>query len=317
VLFRSHRDSAIPTRSKLNILIADLVRIMNISRLCKPDERVTKVQEFIHRMQYSGYSKRERAEVYTKAKKRYDKGVSDNDIGKVPMYRNKDWERNERRSTKNLKRANWFRKDGSEAVLFVEATPDGELAESCRREFKHAGLKVKVIERSGLTIKKSLVKSNPFKKSECHTKSCRICKGGDNVICKTREVVYKATCQGKNVKGIECKNVFYEGETSRSVGERFEEHYRNIESTCEKVKKTSFLYDHIQKEHNGEVPPLKVEIVARCPGDPGLRQAIEAVRIREDKPTLNGREEWKNQPRKRPVKKKEKDDLTSNTNTLQ
>ena len=86
-----HRDSAIPTRSKLNILIADLVRITkNISRLCKPDERVTKVQEFIHRIQYSGYSKRERAEVYTKAKNRYDKGVSDNAIGKVPMYRNKD-----------------------------------------------------------------------------------------------------------------------------------------------------------------------------------------------------------------------------------
>ena len=44
-----HRESAIPTRSKMNILIADLVRIMrNVSRLCKLEERNSKIQEFVH-----------------------------------------------------------------------------------------------------------------------------------------------------------------------------------------------------------------------------------------------------------------------------
>ena len=57
-----HRDTALPIRSKNNILVADLVRIMrNVSRLCRTEERVLKIQEFIDRMQYSGYAKSERA----------------------------------------------------------------------------------------------------------------------------------------------------------------------------------------------------------------------------------------------------------------
>ena len=55
----------------------------------------------------------------------------------------------------------------------------------------------------------------------------------------------------------------------------------------------------MEEEHGGVTPPLKLEIVSRCPGDPGLRQATEAVSIRENKPCLNGKDEWTNEPRKR------------------
>ena len=55
----------------------------------------------------------------------------------------------------------------------------------------------------------------------------------------------------------------------------------------------------MQNEHGGEVPQLKLEILSRCPGDPGLRQATEAVSIRENKPPLNGKDEWTNEPRKK------------------
>ena len=72
-----------------------------------------------------------------------------------------------------------------------------------------------------------------------------------------------------------------------------------IESDNQVTRKKSFLYDHVQNQHNGEVPPLKLEIKAQCLGDPGYRQALEATRIREEKPPLNGKEEWTNQPRKR------------------
>ena len=95
-----------------------------------------------------------------------------------------------------------------------------------------------------------------------------------------------------------CKGVFYEGDTSRSVGERFPEHCDFMNSTKKATKKQSFIYDHAKDEHNGMIPPVKVQIVAQCLGDPGLRQAMEAVRIRELKPPLNGKEEWTNQPRK-------------------
>ena len=56
------------------------------------------------------------------------------------------------------------------------------------------------------------------------------------------------------------------------------------------------------KEHNGVNQPIKLEVTARFPGDAALRQAAEAVKIREDQPILNGKEEWTNQPRKRKVR---------------
>ena len=116
-------------RSKMNILVSDLVRIMkNISVMCSPEERKTKVQEFVDRMQYSGYTKSEKATVYKRAKQRYEKALEDSHSGLTPLYRSKNWNRKERRSQKEQKRTSWFRNDGSDAVFFVEATPNGELA---------------------------------------------------------------------------------------------------------------------------------------------------------------------------------------------
>ena len=67
------------------------------------------------------------------------------------------------------------------------------------------------------------------------------------------------------------------------------------------------MYDHAKEQHGGIIPPMKVEIVAQCLGDRGLRQAMEAVLIRDTKPSLNGKEEWTNQPRKR--KPRDSDDV--------
>ena len=44
-----HRESAHPIKTKLNILIADLVRVMrNVSQRCPYEERRAKIQAFIH-----------------------------------------------------------------------------------------------------------------------------------------------------------------------------------------------------------------------------------------------------------------------------
>ena len=71
-----------------------------------------------------------------------------------------------------LKKKNWYKKDDVEAVFFVPATPNGNLAEACAEEFRKAELKVKVIERAGTTMKKSLVRSNPFAERNCTRENC-------------------------------------------------------------------------------------------------------------------------------------------------
>ena len=195
---------------------------------------------------------------------------------------------------KRRKRGSWFKGDGSEAVFFVDATPGSQLANLCQKEFKKSGLKIKVVERSGRSIKKTLVKSNPFKEKGCGRSSCKLCTLGMEVDCRARGVHYKIWCNGSS-----CTNVDYEGETSRSVEERFGGHMSILQSKNELTRQSSFLYEHIWEVHDGGIPPLKMEILGRYPGDPGLRQATEAVSIRRNKPSLNGKNEWTNEPRPR------------------
>jgi hypothetical protein len=244
----------------------------NVSRICPYEERKEKIQTFIHRMQFSGYSKSERHHVYTKAKQRYDEMIRKDEQGIQPLYRSRGWNREERQKEKEEKRKNWFRRgNDSEAVMFVDATPNEELAKRCRDAFKAQGLKVKVVERTASTVKRTLVKSNPFKKKGCQKPSCNLCKAGTQLNCKSREVVYKISC---GEKGEECKGVDYIGETSRSIAERFDEHFKMMNSECEATRKKSFIHEHVETVHNGTPPPLNVEILASCVGDPSMRQAL-------------------------------------------
>ena len=286
----------------------------NISRLCNAEERTRKIQEFVNRMQHSGYSKADRAHVYSKAKRKYDKCVENDASGETPMYRSKQWNVRGRREQKRQK-ARWYEKDGSDSTFFVDATLNSELAEECKSIFKKAGLKVKVIEKTGKTIKQMLVKSDPFKEIGCSKNNCEVCSLDNNINCKARDVLYKMSCQGVNGNGIQCENVHYEGETSRSIAERFKEHYTKYHHEKPSVRKTSVFYDHVQQQHGGINPPIKLEILARYPGNAALRQAAEAVVIRDEKPVLNGKEEFTNQPRKRKERKKSSDVNTA-TNSI-
>ena len=99
-----------------------------------------------------------------------------------------------------------------------------------------------------------------------------------------------------------CEEARYEGETSRSAGETFSEHLWLIEDKREQTRQRSAFYEHAWEKHGGAVPPLTFEILGRFPDDPGLRQATEAVSIRRNNPSLNGKKEWTNdlRPRKAP-----------------
>ena len=95
--FVTHKDSAMAAKTKENVLVADLTRVMrNISTLCTSEERRKKVQHYMNRMQYSGYKMEERVKVYRAAKRRYDEMVKRDTEGVEPLYRSKEWNRTER-----------------------------------------------------------------------------------------------------------------------------------------------------------------------------------------------------------------------------
>ncbi len=172
--------------------------------------------------------------------------------------------------------------------MFVEATPNEELAKTCRRALKEAELKIRVVERAGKSLKRTLAKSNPFRKTTCKQHKCKVCKLDTDVNCKGRGVVYQMKCQGctgqRNNIGL------YIGETARSVGERVSEHLAKYEMKC----KNSIFHKHVQEKHDGERQNIQLKIVSSCGNDAMLRQVTEAVLIKELDPELNTKEEWGN-----------------------
>ena len=211
------QSSALPISSKMNILTADLIRVMrNVSEHCEDGEREKHVQLYINRMQYSGYSQSDHVHVYKKAKRCFDNIVQESKNGGTPLYRRKTYQRTLREKEKSNKRRNWYSKGGDETVMFVDATPGGALAKQFRDTLTSCGLKIRVVERTGDSIKSLLTKSDPFRTQTCDPNSCGVCSAFPKISCKTRDAVYKITCKG-------CGE-FYIGETSRSIGQRYAEH---------------------------------------------------------------------------------------------
>ena len=244
--------------------------------MCESGERDKHVQYYINRMQYSGYNEEQRGRVYNAAKKKFSQIVKDDKDGKIPMYRSKMWQRERRQNEKGKKKNNWFDKDRYDTVMFVEATPSGGLAKKINDVIKKTGLSIKVVERSGTAIKTQLSKSNPFNKTPCGN-GCTLCNTTGPGVCKTRDVVYNITCVGCGES--------YIGETSRSLGTRYDEHCRT---------KSSAIYEHSIEKHEGIQQDLDVRILAKCPSDPMLRQVTEAVFIAQRNPEINRKYEYGN-----------------------
>ena len=306
-----HKDSAISDKAKINILTADLVRIMrNVSPLCKEEERGRKVQQFINRMQYSGYNKSERVMVYKKAKGRYQRMIS-NDKNKVcPLYRSKFWRQKERMLDKGEQKTKWCQNEKYTTTFFVEATKNKELARECQRILDDASLGIKVIEKTGESIKSKLVKSDPFKKKSCGRETCLLCSSGRNINCKSREITYEICCNSYFDETNKCDGK-YDGETSRSSGERLGEHLDLYHKRNEK----SIFHKHMIEAHKGERKELTMKITGRYPGDPMLRQVSEALIIKQGKSALNSKEEWGNMNISRKRKKENQASSSAGTST--
>ena len=141
-------------------------------------------------------------------------------------------------------------------------TENSGLARKCQKVINEIGLKIKVTEKSGVTLKQDLVRSNPFQKRKC-----------------VDQCIYDIVCEGNHeVETI----VDYGGETSRSIGERFNEHLEDIE----KKKINTPMYQHFSEKHNSITQPISLKIIKSYPFDAMLRQATEAIYIKENKQNL-------------------------------
>ena len=277
--------SAMPQKTIRTVLTQEILRIlMNCSKHL-PWKQVSKhVEEYCARMQFSGHSRKMRGQVVRSALNAYDKIREKDERGEVPMYRPREWNREEREENRRKKKRDWFKgKDGKkESVVFIPATPGSELKRRFQRVIQKAGGMIAVVEVPGNSLKRTLQRSDPFKDETCmKEKRCLVCSGKGGGRCREEGVTYEIVCR-------ECGRK-YIGESSRNCFARGLEHKAGLV----KKDKESTLYSHCIEDHEGRVAKFDMKVTGQYRGDPMKRQIAESVRIEEEDDLLNRRDEWR------------------------
>ena len=189
----------------------------------------------------------------------------------------------EEKRLRRKKKQEWFQKNGKyKSVMYVEATPDGEMRKRIQKLSDMHQMKIKVVERAGTTVKQMLQRSDPFEVKGCGRRDCLVCSSEKKVDCRTSGCVYELVCK-------ECDRR-YRGTTSRSVYGRTKEEVREWRD----MEDGSPLWKHAQLYHGGGDFELDVRILAKCYGKPSRRKITEAVLIDElsEEKSMNSKKEW-------------------------
>ena len=201
------------------------------------------------------------------------------------------------RIDKVKKKYSWSTKGGYTAPIIVPATPDSELLHLLRGVAEKEavpGLRFKVVEAGGTTVKHITQRSNPTATPGCLDMGCVGCRSerGKGGRCRQGNVGYEMECDLCKEMAEENSNpaakTTYIGETSRNLFSRGKEHLYKYE----KKDSDSFMATHQAEEHQQQ----PAEFTAKVTGsyrDCLTRQVAEGVAIRRCKTrVLNSKSEW-------------------------
>ena len=149
------------------------------------------------KMQYSGYTQPFRYNVMNSAKKAFQTIQEKETLGIRPINRPKEWRREERQMEKLRKKRTWYKDGGfDDSVLFVPSTPGGELKHAYQKVITKSGHRIKVVEKTGTTLKRQLQVSNPFRPQQCGRDDCFVCSSGGSGNCHSEGITYEIGCEG-------------------------------------------------------------------------------------------------------------------------
>ena len=245
----NHR-SAMPLKDRRTVITQEILRIVLRCSPLLPWERVKMhVEEYMMRLQFSGYDEQFRQQVLRSAAKAYRKIKGKVRRGERPLYRKKQWNQNERIKVKRRRKENWYKAKGGNrdkeedymSVLFVQPTVRAALKRKYEEIIRKSECKVKVVERAGTNVRKKLQKSYPFQKRMCE-ENCFVCCSEGKGNCRRANVTYVIECTRQGCK------YQYIGETSRNGISRGREHLKGLE----KRDQDSVLVQHIQDCHESD-----------------------------------------------------------------
>ena len=174
----------------------------------------------------------------------------DDKDGKTLLNRPKHWMDEMTREKKRKKWHNWSTGGGCIAPIMIPATPNSELLRMLREVASRetdAGLKFKIVETGGRTLKSQVQVSNPTATPGCPSGDCLACRGGPGTggNCRRSNVLYRMDC-GLCEEEERCT---YVGETSRNLYTRGKEHVNKYQSR--KTRAESFIHIHQNERHPG------------------------------------------------------------------
>ena len=221
----------------------------------------------------------------------YDRMRRDEEEGNRPLHRPKDWTEEERRKDKRRKKHNWSTRGGCIAPIMIPATPNSELVKMIREiaeKEAEDGLRFKIIETGGNTVKSTVQRSNPTATPGCPAGDCLACAGerGKGGNCRRSNVQYQLDCRMCPATD----RCTYLGETSRNLYTRGREHVQKYKGR--KTREEHFMTLHQVERHGGVPADFSAKVTGNFT-DCLTRQVSEAVFIRRrEVEVLNSKSEW-------------------------
>ena len=249
-----------------------------------------------------GHTQSFRCTVFSRVLGRYNQNLANHNSNQKVMFRSRQEREKQIESDGGKKtRSNWFRggKDRTTSTTTVPATPGGVLADQIRNTLAGCPApgrcRTKVLQGGGVSVKRTLVRTNPFPRVSCGREDCLMDKYGQSgckEACYRESVGYCATCtrctehqltQGKTREDLVDHS--YTGETARSIYTRSKQHLSDYRSHFGGRKAVnSWMWDHTAEQHGGVVGPDQGagDYTFRSQGcfeKPLQRQVDEAVRL--------------------------------------
>ena len=280
--------SAMGDRTKRAALTQEAIQILrNCSRSLPWDRRAFHLSDFCLRMKISGYGEKYRETIIRSALTAWEKQVEMDRTGERPLYRPREWQKEERAKKKEFKSRGWFRKLGGKTndfSLFCPASPGGRLAAKWRevveevRESSGGLVRGYVAEKSGTPLSALLFNNQPGEKDLCDKDDCNPCRKGTTKKLSCRKVsqggmVYSCSCLSCK-QAVEVKVSKYHGRSARTLYTRQSEHI----SGCMAGKVDNALFKHTQNFHQGVMPEFEFQ-AERFFSDATSAQIFEGVSI--------------------------------------
>ena len=291
-------SSALPGKVKRISLVQEgLRRLRNTRPDLVPGLKKELMENLAEKMMVSGYNEEFRAGVIRSAVVGYERLMAASASGERPLYRPRSWQQKARREAKVLKGVSWYRP--ADTVLFLPATPGGELAEQARKvleeEAPRLGMSIRVVEKAGVSVKRQLVKTDLAAGEPCKQQDCLACLSnpgeGGGLRHQRSGALYRGTCKLCAALG---RSTVYFGESGFNGYSRLGEHGAAVRTG----DLSNAFAKHLLEDHP-EAAALQVQDVfsfqiLRTFAKPLERQVAEAVAIQNCKADtlLNSKSEW-------------------------